>query len=295
MPNVFWDALVESAKMIPLLLIIYIGIEYIENKFGGNIRDGVKNAGKAGPVLGAIFGIIPQCGFSVISTALYTNRLISVGTLLAVYLSTSDEAIPIIIAQPDKIGMVLPLLAAKLVIAVFAGYIVDLVVKTSDADKTAGEICAGIDKEDVGCCGHTCGAKKPDLKKIIIHPFIHTLKIFVFIFSVSLIINFIVFKTGPAGLSRLFLGHSLLQPAAVGLIGLIPNCAASVAITQVFIKGGITFGAAVSGLCASAGLGILVLLKENKNFAENMKIIGMLYGISVFAGMIIQLIQGTIS
>ncbi len=302
MPQVFWDALVDTAKMIPILLIIYAGIEFFEYKFGSKIREKVRAAGKAGPVLGTAFGVIPQCGFSVISSALYARRLITVGTLIAVYLSTSDEAIPIILAQPDRIGIILPLLAAKIAVAVMAGYTIDFILhrlgKTvteseicaSSGDSSAGELgCNDMEIDETGCCGHNC-VEKPNLKEMILHPLIHTLKVFVFIFVVSVIINFTIFRMGENNLDRIFFGHTLLQPIMAAVVGLIPNCAASVAITQVFLKGGIGFGSAVAGLSASAGLGTLVLFKENRDMKDTFRIIGMLFGISSIVGIALQFI-----
>lgn len=298
--DVFKEALIDTAKMIPLLLLIYIGIEFIEYKFGSKIREKVKDAGKAGPVLGAAFGSIPQCGFSVISTALYTQRLITMGTLLAVYISTSDEAIPIILSQPQKTGVIIPLITVKVILALLTGYTIDYIFHRTGSSVTESEIAAtdGTSGEErpvqikgEGCCGHDLAIEKPDYRVMIIHPVIHTFKVAVFIFATSVIIS-LVFKTGGEALGSLFGRHSAIQPIVTALVGLIPNCAASVAITQVFLKGGISFGSAVAGLSASAGLGMLVLFKENRNLKDTLRIIGILYGISVTAGLAIQYFYG---
>ncbi|KNZ70226.1 hypothetical protein Tfer_1102 [Thermincola ferriacetica] len=294
--DLFVDALVDTAKMLPWLFVFYMAIEFIEFKFGGKIREKIKTAGKAGPLVGAALGSVPQCGFSVISTALYTQRLITTGTLLAVYLSTSDEAIPIILAQPDKVGVLLPLLTVKIIIGVVAGYSIDLVGGRLSNAYMESEICAaledghlpGEDSDEKGCCGHSCGAEKPPFREIIIHPLVHTLKIFVFLFGVTLLLNFLIFKIGEENLHGLLLGNSIWQPVIVALVGLIPNCAASLAVTQIFLSGGIGFGAAVAGLSASAGLGILVLVKENRNLKDTLRIIGILYAASVISGIVIQ-------
>lgn len=307
MHKVVLDAFIDSAKTIPLLLIIYAVIEFVESRYGGFIREKVKHAGKTGPAFGTFFGCVPQCGFSVIATALYTKRLITVGTLLAVYLSTSDEAIPVILSQPSKINLVLPLIAAKVIIALVAGYLVDFILNKSQKAKT--QVCAtsdescyttvvppsetnGIDQtgdiDETGCCGHHCTSEKFNYNEIILHPLIHTLKVFLFIFAVSLTINYIIFRVGEQNLGHLLLNHSIFQPFAAALVGLIPNCAASIAITQVFLKGGISFGSAVAGLSASAGLGTLVLFRENKDTKDTLRIVLMLFGISVVAGIIIQ-------
>lgn len=304
MLGIFMDALTDTAKMIPLLLIIYAGIEFIEARYSQKLTLKVQKAGKSGPALGAIFGCVPQCGFSVISTALYTKRVITVGTLLAVYISTSDEAIPVILSQPNKAGLILPLILTKVGIAIVAGYIIDYVFRKSIKkikidEVTEKQLCAGTEEirenahvGEKGCCGHSCNSEKKSIKEFLIHPIKHTVKVFIFIFVTSLLINFVIYKVGSQNLSRLFLGHSILQPFLTALIGLIPNCAASVAITEVFIKGGISFGSAISGLSASAGLGMLVLFKENQNLKDTLRIVGLLFGLSVVAGMAIQYFYG---
>ena len=303
MCEVFLDALMDTVKMLPLLLVIYIGIELLEYKFGNKIILMVQKAGVAGPAIGALAGSLPQCGISVVATALYTQRLATIGTLLAVYLATSDEAIPIILSQPDKAGLILPLLLTKIFIALVAGYTIDLFFRKANKSTlthikayTRGEDdqrhnhSIVIDKE--ACCGHSTSssANKFKPKEIFLHPVIHTAKIFVFIFAVSLLINAAVFLMGEEAFGKLFSGHTFFQPFMAALIGLIPNCAASVAITGLYLKGAITYGSLIAGLCASAGLGILVLFREEKEIKEIFKILGLLFGISVLVGLLIQYI-----
>lgn len=307
--EIFMDALVDTAGMLPFLVVVYAGISFIEGRYGAVIADSIKSSRKTGPALGAVFGIVPQCGFSVISTALYTKRVISVGTLLAVYLSTSDEAIPVILAQPEKAGVLAPLLASKALIAIVSGYTIDFVINRVGHPAANSEVCAASEEsfkhnkpvdtvreqgdKEKGCCGHTCsGSYKPTVKEILIHPLIHTAKIFFFIFAASLFINFIIFQIGEENLHKAFLGNSVFQPFIVALIGLIPNCASSVAITEVFLKGGISFGSTVAGLSAGSGLGLLVLFKESANIKETLKITGLLFFISVAFGTVIQLLYG---
>jgi Putative, 10TM heavy-metal exporter len=301
MYEVFMDALMDTVKMVPLLLVIFIGIELVEYKFGNKIILMIQKAGVAGPAVGALAGSLPQCGISVVTTALYTQRLVTIGTLLAVYLSTSDEAIPIILSQPDKAELILPLLLTKIFIALVAGYALDLFFRKAN-ESTLVHIDAYargeddehhnhaivIDKE--ACCGHSTSssAKKFNLKEIFLHPIIHTAKIFVFIFAISLLINAAVFLMGEEAFGKLFSGHTYFQPFMAALVGLIPNCAASVAITELYLKGAITYGSLIAGLCASAGLGILVLFREEKEKKEIFKVLGLLLGISVLVGSIIQ-------
>lgn len=311
MTDVLIDAFIDSVKMLPLLFLVYIGISFIETRYGSLIAEKVKTAGKAGPLLGAGFGIIPQCGFSVISTALYTKRCLTLGTLMAVYLSTSDEAIPVVLAHPDKVKILIPLLTVKALIALISGYTIDFIFQKATQPVVKSEVCAALDDSEKteepkacssdanldlagkGCCGHDCcTSEKPGLKEILIHPLIHTLKVFLFIFAVSLAINITIFKIGEDNLQNVFLGKSLLQPFIVALFGLIPNCASSVAITEVFLRGGLSFGSAVAGLSASSGLGLLVLMKENPDIKQTLKIIGLLFAVSATFGTVIHLFYG---
>lgn len=287
--------------MIPLLLIIYIGIELVEYKFGNKIREKVQKAGAAGPLIGAVAGSFPQCGFSVIAAALYTQRLATIGTLLAVYLSTSDEAIPVILSQPDKAYIILPLIFTKIFIALIAGYVIDFIFRRINK-KTLAHIEAYAGGRDVkehnhksvideqACCGHSISsiAKKFNPREIFLHPIIHTAKIFLFIFIISFAINLAIFRMGEDTFSRLFLSHSFFQPFIAALVGLIPNCAASVAITQLYLKGLISYGSVIAGLCASGGLGLLVLFREEKNKKNVFMVVSLLFGISVLAGLVIQ-------
>jgi len=301
MEQIFFDALIDSLKMIPFLFLVYVGIELIEYWFGNKIRQGIQKSGKLGPGAGALVGSFPQCGFSVISTALYTQRLLTIGTLLAVYLSTSDEAIPVILSQPDKAKIILPLILTKILVALIAGYTIDLFFRKSNKRTLAHAEAYAQGKDDShhhhesiieeqACCGHSlsASAKKFSSKEILLHPLIHTFKIFTFILIISFAINFAIYKIGEETIRSLFAGHIFWQPFIAALIGLIPNCASSVAITEFYLKGTITYGAVIAGLCASGGLGLLVLLKEEKNRRDVFTILGLLFGISVLAGLIIQ-------
>lgn len=301
MLEIFIDALLETINLLPFLLLFYIGIELIEYQFGSSIRKNIQKAGNAGPALGAFIGSFPQCGFSVVGAALYTQRLVTIGTFLAVLLATSDEAIPIILSHPDKAGLIFPLILTKIIIAVIAGYAVDLIFKKSN-QKTLAHINAynqGTDDkqhnhgsiiDEPACCGHSTSplAKKFSVKEIFIHPILHTAKIFTFILIITLFINLIIFNIGAENLAKIFSGHIFWQPFLAALIGLIPNCVASVTITQLYLEGIISYGAIIAGLCASGGLGILVLFKEGSDKKDIFKVIGLLFTISVLAGLIIE-------
>lgn len=293
MKEIFVDVLTDSAKMVPILFIVYVVIELVEYKFGNKIREKIQKAGKTGPVIGSIAGSFPQCGFSVIATVLYSQRLLTIGTLLAVYLATSDEAIPMILSRPDKIKIIVPLILIKIGIAFVAGYFIDFIFKGKNKN-----ILTHIENYKYGtddkahhhefttdehvCCGHS--------KINFLHPLIHTFKIFIFILVISFLISMLFLQIGEENLRIFMQKNSLFQPVFSALIGLIPNCSASVAITQLYFDDIINFGSLVAGLCASGGLGILILFKEEKNKKNAFKILAMLFGISVFVGLTIQFV-----
>lgn len=290
MNELFLDALVDSASMIPFLLVIYFAVEWFERKFGNTLEHRLEKTAKAGPVLGALFGCVPQCGFSVVAASLYSRRIITLGTLLAVILSTSDEAIPVLLSQPNQAGRVGILLIIKLIIGLVAGILIDLLLrKHKPAAVSAGTVSEA--PQEIGCCKHHLSGTVSRWQ-ILVHPLIHTTKIFVFIFAITLGINGLMAWVGEENLGRILLSHSLFQPFLAALVGLIPNCAASVAIADLFLKGGLSFGSTVSGLCCSGGLGLLVLFRENHNLKDTLQIVGLLIVISTVAGLAIQLLYG---
>jgi len=301
--EILLEALIDTAKMAPLLLTIYIGIELFEFKYGSEIKKRVIAASKSGPLFGAVAGAFPQCGFSVIVTALYTQRLATIGTLLAVYLSTSDEAIPIMMANINGIALLVPFILVKILIGGLAGYAIDLAFKKTNRQTLAhiesiknGRDAAGHHHENIAdelaCCGHLADttSKKFNPREILLHPLIHTAKIFLFIFIISAALGLVIESIGKDALTAWFAATIAWQPLVAALIGLIPNCAASVAITELYLEGSITYGAALAGLCASGGLGLLVLVREEKQKKNIFLVIGLLLGISVAVGYAAQLL-----
>jgi hypothetical protein len=300
--EIVFDALTDSAQTIPFLIIIYVGIELIEYKYANKIRESVQKAGKAGPAVGALAGSFPQCGGSVVASALYTQRLVTIGTLIAVYLATSDEAIPVILAYPDKAKIIIvPLIINKIIIALISGFAIDFILRKSNKETLAHikAYAKGSDDpnhhhetiiEEKACCAHTMSpsSKKFNPKEIFYHPIIHTAQVFAFILIVTFAINFAISQMGEDAFDKLFLGHSFFQPFLAALVGLIPNCAASVAIATLYLKGAITYGSMIAGLCAAAGLGLLVLFREGKDKRDAFRVLLLLFGISVLAGEVIQ-------
>ena len=277
------DALIDSINLVPFLFIIFFFIELFEIYFSKKIRNLSNHTKVSGPLLGALTAIVPQCGFSVIASTLYVRRLITRGTLIAVYISTSDEAIPVLLAHPEMIKTIIPILAVKFLMAVAAGYAVDAIFKP--VTETNVEY---IEIEEHGCCKHEISNDRFKKRVLILHPLKHTINIFFFILIVTLILNFILLKT-EGHLEQVFLNQSPLQPALAAIIGLIPNCAISVLITMLYIQHAISFGSVIAGLSSSAGLGLIILLKKNDNAKDTLSIIGILLTVSIIAGILLQI------
>lgn len=287
------EALVDIGRLVPLLAAIYLIVGFLEYRYGDRVNHFVMHLGAWGPVAGALFGCMPQCGFSVVASALYVKRLISVGTLLAVFLSTSDEAVPVLLSMPDKADMVGLLIAVKIAIAVITGVVVDRFVRRGGApERVPG--CAGCAsfgdavKDHTGCCSHGLHDTRSEAKALILHPMLHTAKIAAFLFVLTLIFGLLAEKMGRERIDALFLSGTALQPVLASFIGLIPNCFASVLLAELFAGGVISFGSLVAGLCSGAGLGLLVLVKENKDRVDTLRVIALLLGVSILVGVGIQ-------
>ena len=240
---------------------------------------------KVGPLFGSLFASLPQCGFSVIASTVYTRRLLSRGTLVAVYLATSDEAIPVLLTYPQKAPLILPIIAVKIAVAIVVGYIVDWLVTYNAKEPVIEKV---HEDEIEGCCHHHLihASRKRDFW---LHPLKHTLNIFVFIFLISVVLAFILSRTGSEEImAKYCLMNSPLQPFLVSLVGLIPNCAISVMLTMLFVKNTISFGSLIAGLCTSGGLGILVLLRKNGDKKDTLIILGLLVLVGTILGLIFQ-------
>ena len=291
------DAFTDTVRLLPLLAAVYFFVSFFEYRYGDRMGSFMAHFHKFGPCIGALFGCVPQCGFSVVASALYVKRVISVGTLLAVFLSTSDEAVPILLSMPDKAHLVGILIMIKVAVAISAGMAVDLALrsmKLSKLKKTASVdvICEDAIMGHSGCCSHGVDKERSKIKSLLIHPLRHTAKIFVFLFVLSAALNYSVYLIGENRIEGLLLNGTVFQPFLAAIIGLIPNCLASVLLAGLFAKCAISFGSMVAGLCAGAGLGMLVLVKENKDTKDTISIIGLLVGISVIAGVVIQMVSG---
>lgn len=277
MLDVILDTLIDSIKLLPFLFITYLLMEYIEHKMKHKSKETIQKSGKFGPFFGSLLGIFPQCGFSVSATNLYAGRVITLGTLIAVYLSTSDEMLPIFISEAVSPIIILKILAIKLVIGMIAGFIIDLVINVLTKNKIKENI------EQV-CEEEHCHCNENGILKSSIH---HTLNIFVYIIIISFIINTIVHFIGEEAIANLLLNKPIIGPLVSALIGLIPNCAASVIITNMYLQKVISFGSMMAGLLTGAGIGLAVLFKTNNEIKENIKIVVLLYSIGVIVGIVI--------
>lgn len=348
--DVLLDALLDTLKLLPWLLIIYIAIELIEHKTrltGSNNRLN----GKLGPLIGAATGLIPQCGFSVMAAKLFEQKYITVGTLLAIFLATSDEAFIILLSSGSGAVWLLPLIVLKIFVGVLAGYAADAIVKAVSGRRkpvsSSGEALDAARAAKAGCgaeilgaeadhahgaCGHdhdheddhdhdhdhhdhhdrepelghgarelflkkaeehefectSCGRvhdEKRPFRTYFLSPALHTLKVALFILAVNVILGLIIHAVSEEKFAAFMNRNLVAQPFITSLVGLIPNCASSVVITQSFLQGGIAFGSCAAGLCANAGLGFVVLLKNLREWKRNLALIGVCYLISVLVGL----------
>ena len=277
------DAICDSVHLIPFLFIIFVFIEIFENYFSNKIKNISGYSKKVGPLIGAVLAGLTQCGFSVIATPLYINKVITRGTIIAIYVSTSDEALPILMSNPEKYPIILPLLGLKILLGIIAGYLVDLIFPNTKSDNES--TCIEEDDE-VGCCSHHVHASHRK-RELLIHPLKHTLNIFVMILVISLGLNYCFDSFGNDLLNKILLNNSIFQPILASIIGLIPNCAVSVLLTMLYMSGILTFASVIAGLSSGAGLGLIVLLKRNPDIKDSMKIIGILLSVSIIAGLLL--------
>lgn len=273
------DVLIDGARMIPFLLFAFLLIELVE-KYTGEKRDRILMKGnKAGPIIGALFGCIPQCGFSVVAANLYAERLVSVRTLLAVFMSTSDEAIIVMFGYPKSGGKILTILGLKVVIAIVVGYLVDLFCKRKRFSVKQESVW-----EERGCS--CCGGHDGILKAVVSH----SLKTLLYIMLFSMVLNVVIEGIGIERIQEILMNDSPFQIILSASVGLIPNCASSILITELYMKGVLALPAVMAGLLASGGMGLIVLWKNNRDKKENLKITAMLYIGSIVIGVILQIL-----
>ncbi len=276
MIDVIIDALVDTVKLLPLLYLSYLLIDFIDKRSSAYRLNYlfIKNLG---PLFGALLGLVPQCGFSVIAASLFAQQGISAGTLVACFMATSDEALPMLLAYPSEYKSLGLLLILKLVIAILSGYLLDFVLYKKTLNE---EDDFEIELSDPGC---SCGSNS------FMNALNRTLKTTMFILGINLVIGFVLFGIGEDALSSLLNVHPMLQPFAAALIGFIPNCAATILLVQLYVLGGLSFGSMVAGLCTGAGIGMAVLWKQNKNKRENSLLLLYMFLFSSAAGLLLQI------
>ena len=285
----FWEILLDAIKdsliVFPFLILTYIIIEYIERK-SNLFKNGNGFRGKNAPLFGALAGIFPQCGVSVMSAKLYDKDMIKAGTLLSVFIATSDEAFAILLTSGNFLSLIL-LIVSKFIVAVVVGYAVNAFIKKAVVIKY--RLVSFKHEEYCRQCGNSTMAKTK-FEAYFLYPLIHALKTLAFIFIVNLVFGIIIFFVGEQNIVAFMENKEILQPFLAGLVGLIPNCASSILITQLFVKGGISFGSMFAGLSVNAGVGLAIMLKNKTKLTKNLLLIALLYVISVSVGLIFNLI-----
>ena len=271
--------LIDTAKVVPFLFLTYLLMEFLEHKAGGAPERWLRGSGKVGPLIGGALGVLPQCGFSAAATGFYTGRMITTGTLIAVYLSTSDEMLPILISSGAPIPTILKLLATKLVIGIAAGFAIDGIArllrrgKETEQEPQIEELC---ERENCDCGD-----------RFVLSALKHTAYITVFLLLFTFVLNIGIELIGEENIKRVVLDRPVLGSLLAALVGLIPNCASSVALTSLFVDGVISSGALLSGLMVNAGVGLAILFRNNRPIKDSWRVVGILFGISVICGILI--------
>ncbi len=278
MTDLFLDTLLDSVKLVPFLFFTYLAMEVLEHTTAAKVQEHIRQAEKVGPLWGGLLGIMPQCGFSAAASSLYAGRMITVGTLFAIFLSTSDEMLPILISEAHPAAMIAGILAVKVAIAVVSGFFVDFVcVRVTGKRGEEFRIHEVCEEEHCHC-----------EDGILLSAVKHTAKILAYLLLISLALNFIIEWIGEEALAGLFAGAPVFSVLIAAAVGLIPNCASSVLITQLFLQGVLDAGAMMAGLLVNAGVGLFVLFRLNRNVKQNAGIVAALYGLGVFWGIVIR-------
>lgn len=278
MKEVFLETIIDTLKIVPFLFFVFLIMEFVEHKLSEKNKKIIEKSGKFGPFFGSILGAFPQCGFSVAATNLFSSGVITTGTLIAIYLSTSDEMLPILISHNVGLSFILKIIFLKVFIAFLFGMILDLIFwKKVKKHEHFHDLC-----ED-----HHCGCEK----NIFVSSIKHTLQILSFIFIITLLLNGVIYYVGEKAITNLLLKNSAIEPFLTSLVGLIPNCGASVIITELYLSNALSFGAMMSGLLTGSGVALVVLFKENKDKKENLKILCTIYLIGSLVGLLIHLLH----
>ena len=324
--HVIWHAFLESIITLPIIFVCYLVIELLEEKILTKYKTSKLLKSKIAPVVSAGFGIIPQCGFSVVATDLYSKKLITLGSLMAIYIATSDEALPILLSNSSSYLDLFLIIGIKFVYAIVVGLLIDAIFRKKQENKAISMVNHTTNSENLlvsneketkvvemsttqeekentnakkdehsdevieGCCHHDLKhSHESKISHIFLHPLLHSLKIFAFILIINIIFGLLIEFVGKNVIADFMMATGFFQPFIVALVGLIPNCAASVIITELFLVGGISLGSCIAGLCVNSGIALVLLFKLNKNVKENVLILISLYALGVLLGVIVNL------
>ena len=303
--EILLHAVEDTLPLLPWILLLYVVIQLVETKV--DTRKVNNLGGKLGPVVGAATGLIPQCGFSVMAAKFYEKKYLTVGTLLAIFMATSDEAFILMLGSGEGAAWVLPMLVVKIAVGIGVGYTADGVVKLFGKEQVRIEMPTAFDKQpetvhdyfmqqyleekevDVNCsCGRQHDGSGP-WKTYLLYPFLHTLRVAAFILLVNFVLTAIIHSVGEAKFAAFMDGNRFVQPFIACIIGLIPNCASSVVLTEAFLSGAITFGTCAAGLCANAGMGFVVLLRNTRKWKRNLALVFVCYVASALVGVLLNI------
>ena len=277
------DAWIDSVKMLPFLYLAYLLIEWLERHHGARIEQALAGGGRWGFVPGALLGCVPQCGFSAVASNLYASRVITPGTLLAVFIATSDEAVPLLAAEPSQWPSLMALLVCKAVFGMVGGILLDVPLRHVLPKSLYGGYAGHADEVD-------CHEEHEEHSGIWLAALRHTMEIFIFILLFSLLIGLVFGSVGETAITSALAGMGVFQPMLTALVGLVPNCAASVLLAQLYIQGAISFGSLFAGLTAGAGVGLAVLWRVNPSWKQNLFMTGLLWAVGAVAGMLLQML-----
>ena len=280
MLHILEHSLIDSVKLLPFLFLTYLAMELLEHYAGNKLNSKIQNAGKLGPLWGALLGVVPQCGFSAAAASFYSGRIIGVGTLIAVFLSTSDEMLPILLSESVPFATIARILGTKVVIACMSGFLAEIIYEEL-LHKKDGKMDIHVVCEEEHC---SCE------DGVLLSALKHTAKIFFYIFLITFVLNVVIHGVGEDTLALAFSNVPVLGQAIAAIVGLIPNCASSVVITQLYLNGVISAGMMMSGLLVNAGIGSLVLIRLNRNLKQNIGILGAVYGFGVLWGVVMDLL-----
>lgn len=284
--EVLEESLHDTLRMLPFLFAAYLFIEYVERRHGERIEQLLASGGRWGAVPGAVLGCVPQCGFSAVASNFYASRVITLGTLMAVYLATSDEAIPLLVSMPEYWDKLAVLLAIKVIYAIVFGFVLDFILRPLLPKSLRGGYTGRADEVDCHETHEEGGHQHPLWRAALRH----TIEIFVFIFAFSLAFGLLVEGIGEEVISDALGRMGFFQPVFAAAVGLIPNCAASVLLTQMYLEGALRFSSLVAGLCTGAGVGLAVLWRANPSWKQNLFITGLTWAAGAVLGVGMQMV-----